>query len=114
MHYKVTRRDDSPFWKYCREMPIPDELARRIELFKTNGRVIREREEMFAETNWLQVLTGQGIMPRACHPLAASLPPAELAAYLDGTGAAIGRCVAAMPAHAAFIARHCTMAGRPR
>ena len=111
LHYKATRRTDSAFWDYCREMAIPPELARRIALFRSHGRVCREREEMFAEANWLQVLVGQGILPEGCHPMARLLPQAELDAYLADTAAVIRKCVAAMPTHAHFIAQHCAPPG---
>ncbi len=31
LHYKATQRNDSPFWDYCREMDIPEELQRKID-----------------------------------------------------------------------------------
>ena len=111
LHYKASRRTDSPFWLHCRQMDIPDDLARRMALFRSHGRVYREREEMFAEINWLQVMIGQGIQPEGHHPLAGLLPGDELEAYLADTRAVIAKCVTAMPSHADFIARHCAMAG---
>jgi tryptophan halogenase len=110
LHYKASRRNDSPFWRHSRDMAIPEGLARRIALFQSHGRVAREHEEMFAEENWVQVLLGQGIVPARPHPLAGQRPDAELDAYLADTGAVVARCVAAMPSHAEFIARHCAMA----
>ena len=41
LHYKATRRNDSPFWHYCRTMDIPDSLHKRIEIYKQNARLYR-------------------------------------------------------------------------
>ena len=38
-HYKVTERDDTEFWRYCKHMSIPDSLADKLELFKLRGEV---------------------------------------------------------------------------
>jgi tryptophan halogenase len=110
LHYKSTQRDDSPFWDYCRNMPIPDSLQRKMDLFASNGRIYREQDELFTEMSWLQVMLGQGIMPRAYHPFAELRPEAEVHAYLQNVEQVIGRCVAAMPTHADFIAAHCKAA----
>ena len=37
LHYHATQRDDAPFWRHCRDMPIPDSLAHRIEMFKESA-----------------------------------------------------------------------------
>ena len=37
LHYHVTQRDDSEFWRQCRNMEIPDSLAERIELFRSQA-----------------------------------------------------------------------------
>jgi tryptophan halogenase len=43
LHYKATQRDDTPFWRYVRDMAVPDSLARRMELWQhPRARVPRE------------------------------------------------------------------------
>src|SRR5690606_18372289 len=56
LHYHTTRRDDSPFWNYCRTMNIPSELEQKINLYKRNGRIYRDRLEMFGDLSWLEVM----------------------------------------------------------
>ena len=68
LHYKATERGDSEFWRYCRDMPVPDSLEQKIELFRETGRVFRKNEELFTENSWVQVMMGQGIMPRSLSP----------------------------------------------
>lgn len=107
LHYKATERNDSPFWDYCRNMPIPQSLAHRIELFRSHGRVFREGSELFMKVSWLQVLYGQRVTPRSYHPLVDLLGEKEIRTYLKKVEGVIAACVGAMPTHAKFIAEHC-------
>ena len=106
-HYKATERDDSPFWDHCRTMEIPEALRRRMDLFRSNGRVFREGNEMFAEVSWLQVLHGQRVRPAGYHPLVDTYPEQKVEAFAASVRNVIARCVEAMPEHDAFIARNC-------
>ena len=110
LHYKATERTDTPFWNYCREMEIPPPLQARMNLFRTDGRVFREGEELFAKTSWIQVMHGQRLRPAAYHPLTDLLSEEEIAVYLDEVAGVIGACVDVMPTHAQFIADHCAAA----
>ena len=107
LHYKVTRRDDSAFWNYCRTMPIPDSLQLKMDLFAANGRTLRESDDLFTEMSWLQVMVGQGVMPRGYHPFADLRTADEVAAYLHNVERVIAQCVNVMPTQARFIADHC-------
>jgi len=107
LHYKATDRRDSAFWRYCADMPIPDTLAQKIELFRETGRVFRKNEELFAENSWVQVMMGQGIVPRAWHPVAEKLSDDELDRLLGMLRQNVERQVASLPEHAAYVARYC-------
>jgi tryptophan halogenase len=110
LHYKATERDDTPFWRYCRDMEVPDTLQRKIDLFAANGRIFREDEELFAEESWIQVFLGQGVIPRGYDPLVDIRSEAEIEAFLDNVESVIRKCVAVMPDHAAFVAKVCPAA----
>jgi tryptophan halogenase len=62
---------------------------------------------MFGQTSWVQVMMGQGIMPRSYHPAVDWVSDAELYTYVDHVEKVIASCVGAMPPHQTFIDRHC-------
>ncbi|WP_295921308.1 tryptophan halogenase family protein [uncultured Xanthomonas sp.] len=107
LHYHATERDDSAFWRYCRSMPIIPELQETLALFRDSGRFYRNGDEMFAEISWVQVMVGQGILPRAYHPLVDQVPQADLERFMASVEQTIGHCADAMPPHQAFIDRYC-------
>ena len=104
-HYRANARAGDPFWDACRAMPIPDTLAERIALFEATGRIHREHEELFTEEAWAQVMIGQGIVPRAWHPLADLLPGDDLAAFLATVRDGCRRKTAALPTHDEYLGR---------
>jgi len=108
LHYHATRRDDTPFWRQCRTMSIPDQLRENIALFRDSGRFFRNAEEMFALVSWVQVMIGQGIIPRGYHPLVDQMPERDLRKFIAGVGQVVASCVDSMPMQQAFIDRYCT------
>ena len=107
LHYKVTERTDSPFWRYCRNMDVPASLAHRIELFKQSGKVYKFAQELFGESSWVQVMLGQGLMPQQYHPIVDAMSDAELADFLQKIQANVQRSVQNYPPHTDFIAHYC-------
>lgn len=107
LHYKATRRNDSPFWDYCRNMEIPDTLAEKIELYRCNGQVFREEDELFMETSWVAVLEGQGIHPHTVNPMAHSFDMNALSSEVSEVERSIKWMVEHMPTHEDFIKRYC-------
>ena len=105
LHYKATRRDDTPFWRRCRDMAIPDTLAHKIELFASKGRVMRGVESLFLETSWIAVMLGQGIIPQGHDPLVDALSTEETRRYVRHVRGVVDRTALAMPTHQEFIDR---------
>lgn len=111
LHYIANGREGEPFWDRLRAVELPESLARRIAMFRASGRIIREGDELFDVPGWVQVMIGQGIEPRAWHPLADQLTGEQLAAFLGTVRDAYAQDAARMPAHADFIARYCASGG---
>ncbi|MFM5916538.1 MAG: tryptophan halogenase family protein [Novosphingobium sp.] len=107
LHYFVTQRRDTPFWRHCAALPVPDSLAQKIELFRETGRVFRKNEELFVENSWVQVMMGQGIMPQSYHPIAAKLRAEELDHFLGSLRTSVGNTVDTLPSHGDYIASYC-------
>ncbi|MES2126630.1 MAG: tryptophan halogenase family protein [Pseudomonadota bacterium] len=111
LHYHVTNREDTAFWRDCRNMDVPATLRHRIGLFRESGRVFRVPNELFAENSWIQVMLGQGIMPRQHHQSADLMGDEELAHFLNGIRSAVDRTVMQLPSHQAYVEKYC---GIPR
>ncbi|UVO49720.1 tryptophan 7-halogenase [Sphingomonas sp. SUN019] len=106
-HYKVTNREDTPFWAYVKHMDVPDSLTERLDLFASSARFFQHgKAELFREESWVQVLLGQGLRARY-DPVVDMIPDAEVAGFVRDVEEVIDDCANAMPDHAAFIARHC-------
>ena len=101
-HYKVTERDDTPFWRHCRAMSIPDSLAERLALFE-EGLFVEQPHDLFKEGSWASVLIGQGMMPQRHHPIADVAPRAAVESQLGSMRAAIAARLAELPAHDDYI-----------
>lgn len=106
LHYKANNRDGA-FWKYCRDMVVPDSLAAKMDLFRANGRIVRHNEELFTELGWLQVMWGQGLRPKGYHPLADQLTAAQLEEFLEVARKHAAFVANQMAPHQDYITAHC-------
>ncbi len=111
LHYCVTNRQDTPFWRYCRNMEIPETLAHRIKLFRETGRVFRIPNELFAENSWIQVMLGQGITPEQYHPVVDVMDDDELNRFLSNIKTNVNATVTQLPEHHAYIGQYCKAEG---
>jgi tryptophan halogenase len=110
LHYKLTERDDTPFWRACREMAIPDSLAERIALFRESGHAYQAGDDLFSVTSWAFVMLGQRLMPRQYHRMGALLGEQRVRKALETLKGSIARGVAAMPLHKEFVRSYCPAA----
>jgi len=106
LHYWANERPGG-FWEYCRNMELPATLQRKIDLWRSNGRIFREDDELFTEVSWIEVFIGQGIMPKSYDPLVAIKSDSQIEQFLSNIAATINRCVDVMPTHDEYVAKYC-------
>jgi tryptophan halogenase len=107
LHYHLTNRTDTPFWRHCRTMHVPENLRHRMKLFEETGRVFRANDELFAENSWTQVMLGQGLMPRSHHPVADVMSEEEVRRFLSHITENVNRTAASLPMHQDYLNKYC-------
>ncbi|MFG6433767.1 tryptophan halogenase family protein [Roseateles sp. LYH14W] len=106
LHYKLTDRRDSELWRYCAAMPVSDNLAHQIELFRTTGRVAVLDRDSFQEPSWVSLFMGLGLRPEAYDPFVDHVDEATLVHHFARLRQAIHETAAGMPDHGDYITRH--------
>ena len=79
----------------------------KMTLFKQNGKLFREQNDLFLESSWLQVMTGQGIEPEDYHPIANTLSEQQLMNMLEQMRSVKHEPLANLPSHDAFLSHYC-------
>jgi tryptophan halogenase len=107
LHYCTSERDDTPFWRACRDVPLPESLQTRLELFRAHG-VLRDGvDDMFRNPSWQSVLEGMGLRPRHYQPLVDTVPYEVISQTLDQSAPVLAAQVAGLPSHGEFLAANC-------
>lgn len=99
LHYTATKRDDTEFWRYMRNMSKPGTLEEKIALFLEQGHVMQYKKGMFLEPSWVAVYIGQGIIPKAYHRAVDQLADHELREQLVAMRAELARHCGEQPTH---------------
>lgn len=114
LHYNATQRNDTEFWRYVKNMPIPDTLTAKIEIFKHSGRILTSSEDLFTSHSWLAVMLGQGIKPKYYDVALDRVPPNALIQNMKMLRDAVTNTAQALPYHQEYIDRHCLATERNR
>jgi tryptophan halogenase len=107
LHYHVTDRQDTPFWRYCREMQVPEPLARRIQMFRERAHAWQAGDELFRVDSWTQVMLGQGIRPEHYHHMTKAMSDQDLVTFLTALRGSIQRTLDRLPQHQDFLDQYC-------
>ncbi len=107
LHYHVTSREDSEFWRYCKNMSVPDSLSHRLELFKEHALSYQDSRELFRRDSWLHVMLGQGLMPKHYHSIFKTMSDQEMVGHLTNIRTKIAEVVAKLPMHHEFVNHYC-------
>ncbi len=113
LHYKVTNRTDTAFWRHCRNMEVPQTLQHRLDIFRETGHVFREAAELF-DDSWQQVMIGQGLLPERYHALVDTMSLRELTDFLGHVKSNVDKTIQGLPAHSDYLASFLEPRERPK
>ena len=82
LHYSANGRQSGngkdDLWRYCREMPLPDTLSRKLDMYRERGLIRLFDSESFFQQSWLCMFGNLGIEAGSWDPLTNLLPLNEL------------------------------------
>jgi tryptophan halogenase len=103
LHYCLSARRDSPFWRAMTDMELPDTLAFKLHAWREAGVLRQYDEEGFDETSWLAIHAGMRHWPQRQDPTLAEIPSADAMRWLRERRRQIAAAVAALPTHQAYL-----------
>jgi tryptophan halogenase len=104
LHYRLTRRDDSPFWRGFASLDVPDTLAHRIDMYRAAGRIVLRQPELFSELDWFWIFEGMGVVPRDYDPLVDTIDYEQVKRVMLAISQKVSADTAAAPTHDSFFA----------
>ncbi|MFT5756202.1 MAG: tryptophan halogenase [Alteromonadaceae bacterium] len=115
LHYCTSSRDDTDFWRWCQNMPVPESLEEKIRLFRSRGQLEHPQGQFFSSESWYSILEGMKIRPQKYHPLLDVFHSQSLtntfsqyiASTLNAEVKNIRATVLKMPNHHEYIQAHC-------
>lgn len=107
LHYSLTERNDTAFWRHCQTIERPAHLQRKLNQFRDSGRIFEASNDLFSTASWLAVMYGQGARPQSYHPVTDKFEASKLESRIAYIHDVIHKAVDLMPDHADYIAEHC-------
>ena len=100
LHYAASKREDAPFWRDCRAMPLPETLTYKRDLFAKTGHIAMMEEETFLPASWLAIYAGLHVWPERYEPIVDILASGDMASRFEAMRASIRKSVETLPVHA--------------
>jgi tryptophan halogenase len=103
LHYSANGRSAGELWRYCRDMPLPETLTRKIALYRARGLIQLFDSESFFDPSWLCMFGNLRIEARSWDPLTNLLPLPDLVEVTRRVRADIAGTAAAATPHREFL-----------
>lgn len=107
LHYRLNRRFDEAHWDAIRDVPPPETLARKLDLFAARGDVPLYDDETFQARSWMASMLGHGLMPESYDPRIDSIPEESQIALVQQQLRDVAELVRKMPSVDEFVGSIC-------
>lgn len=109
LHYCTSGREDTEFWRWCRNMPVPESLREKLRLFRERGQIEHVPGQFFGTDSWCSILEGMKVRPKKYHPLMDAFDSQYLAQILKDSAQSVQKTVLKIPKHSDYIQQHCAV-----
>ncbi|RZL39904.1 MAG: tryptophan 7-halogenase [Rubrivivax sp.] len=110
LHYHLSERRDSEFWRAMTSMALPESLAYKLHAWQETGTLQIYDNEAFEATSWLTIHAGMDNWPRRSSPWLLEIPADVARRYLAEHHHAVNALAERMPDHDAFLRHICARA----
>lgn len=107
LHYCLTERDDTPFWRWCKNMEWPRSLRDMMEYFGVQGGLPEQLDPLFSPVSWRSVCEGMGLRPRKYSPLIDDFNYDTTRKHMENSIKITHEFVGKLPSHDEFIRQNC-------
>lgn len=113
LHYKLSQRRDSEFWRYVSSMTVPDSLQHRIEAFRSCGALLQFDAESFKPESWLTMFNGFAVEQESYDSRVDDIDIPRMLAALDVIRESVSRAAGNAMPHTDFIEKFCPASALP-
>lgn len=107
LHYKLSGRRDTEFWRQVSAMTIPDSLQHRIDAFRSCGVLLQFEAESFKPESWLTMFNGFGVTQESIDSRVRDIDVPRMLGALDVIRGSVARAALQAMPHQEFVARFC-------
>ena len=111
LRYKTNARVGEAFWDRARAMEVPAELAWKIELYRSRGRLALYDEEVLEEAQWIVAMDEGGVRPHRYDVLADAIDADALSAHFARLRTVMIAELRTLPSHGDYL-RHMIAGGQ--
>jgi len=112
LHYTLSQRTDSAFWRHVKTIPLPETLANKINLFRRRGHLVNYEGESFTDASWISMYNGFGVLSELEDIRVEQFDISALEAQLNQMEQLLQSASMHAISHQAFIQKFC--AAEPR
>lgn len=102
--HHVLQNYAGPFWNAARALPVSEELAHMIDVFRARGELAPQEDESLPPDSWRALFTGHDIVPDSWRPAVDRVPSDEVKVHLRKMLGFVREQVLRQPTHDAYLA----------
>jgi tryptophan 7-halogenase len=104
-YYRLNLLTDLPFWHAARSQIAPEDLAHKIALYESCGRMALRDGELFDENMWTLLFEAMALRPRRYDVLVDAIPADKIQEHFERVRQIMLKALGTLPPYTDFLAK---------